>query len=133
MSRLAFYSAIESTSPYLDALDEFPLGTLSFSVDMEELAAMTGDAGIMPNVMINIFPPPVKHVLNFEIFVRKKMTSSSIQASFLPVLRNPSTHSLLDLDQRRKAQVLLEGSGLKKRIICFGKLSKSMVRKAGRK
>eukprot|EP01040_Poterioochromonas_malhamensis_P005053 gene5052-5416_t len=32
-----------------DALDEFPLGTLSFSVDMEELAAMTGDAGILPN------------------------------------------------------------------------------------
>jgi hypothetical protein len=54
-----------------DGLDEFPLGTLSFSVgekfslflyscfnpfiDMEELAAMTGDPGLLPHVCCLFF------------------------------------------------------------------------------
>jgi hypothetical protein len=61
---------VEGRGMERDGLDEFPLGTLSFSVgedflcclilcqiivDMEELAAMTGDPGLLPHVGNSLF------------------------------------------------------------------------------
>jgi hypothetical protein len=99
---------------------------------MEELAAMTGDAGILPNVK-SLITKDIPRCCYYVHFRReRKMTFDSKTINLLEtVFPNIRTSCCQSPALIKRAQ--LEENGLRRRIICFVKSFKSMVLKVGRR